>query len=106
MKKLQYNKHTTLGQGTEAIMKGLKQAIETLVSDKDILARIHEYNDLRNQLINDQQIKELKMVSQILHTEIHGGAVLWGYPACNLCDRDIPVDPSNIEMQPRDDDIS
>jgi hypothetical protein len=99
MKKVQYKNKITLGQGTEASMERLKQAIETLGSDDEILARINEYNELRNQSINDEQIKQLKMVSRILHTEIHGGAVLWGYPACNLCDPDVPVDTSNIKTE-------
>jgi hypothetical protein len=40
-------------------MKNLKQAIEELVIDQEIIARIAEYETLLNKLNNDEQRKQI-----------------------------------------------
>jgi hypothetical protein len=71
-------------------MEKLKVAIENLLIDEEIVSRISEYNDLMDKLNKDEQISKIE--SPEFHIQIHGGHVLGGYPACNLCDPDIPVD--------------
>lgn len=73
-------------------MEKLKVAIENLLIDEEIVSRISEYNDLMDKLNKDEQISKMHTVIREFHIQIHGGHVLGGYPACNLCDPDIPVD--------------
>jgi acetoacetate decarboxylase len=91
--KMLYYEHTQgLAQGEEEAIQKLKGAIEDLLIDKEIISRIKEYNDLMDQLNNDEQIKYMHTIIREFHTQIHGGRVVSGYPACKLCDPDIPVD--------------
>jgi hypothetical protein len=75
-------------------MEKLKEAIKGLLIDEEIISRITEYNNLLNQLRIDEQINHMKSVIREFCTRIYGGQVLGGYPACELCDPDIPVDMS------------
>jgi hypothetical protein len=75
-------------------MEKLKEAIKGLLIDEEIISRITEYNNLLNQLRIDEQINHMKSVIREFRTRIYGGQVLGGYPACELCDPDIPVDMS------------
>jgi hypothetical protein len=94
VKMLWYEGVKGFARGDELSINNLKRAIEELLSNKEIIARIAEYKNLMNQLDNDEQIKHLKFVIREFHTRIYGGQVLGGYPACDLCDPDIPVDMS------------
>ena len=75
-------------------MEKLKETINGLLKDEEIISRINEYNNLMNQLENNEQIKHMKSIIREFSTLIYGGRTLGGYPACDLCDPDIPVDMS------------
>jgi superoxide dismutase len=89
---LWYEHAQGLGQGEEEAMGKLKEAIENLLTDEEIISRIKEYNHLMDKLNNDEQISKMHIVIREFHTQIHGDHVVGGYPACRLCDPDIPVD--------------
>ncbi len=63
-----------------------------------IKRRISEYEVLANKLKNDRKIQNLHVIARKMHTQIYGGRILGGYPACDLCDQDKPVDvqPGNV----------
>ena len=67
-------------------MHNLKEAVEELVQDKHIKARIEEYYKLHTQLTDDDKINTLKKAIQKLYDYTYGGKPLGGYPACELCD--------------------
>lgn len=89
---LWYEHARGLAQGEEEAMQKLKETIENLLTDEEIISGIKEYNDLMDKLNNDEQINYMHIVIREFHTQIHGGHVVGGYPACMLCDPDIPVD--------------
>ena len=90
-KMLWYEGTKGFARGEQETMGQLKGAIEGLLHDEEIISRISEYNNLVNQLENDKQIKHVKSFIRELRTLIYGGRTLGGYPACDLCDPDIPV---------------
>jgi hypothetical protein len=77
--------------GEQETMEKLKGAIEGLLKDSEIVGRINEYNSIMAQLRNDKQINLMKSIIREFYTKIHGGRVVGGYPACDLCDPDIPA---------------
>ena len=87
-----YEHNTAIAQGDVIELNKLKETIEALLVDRDLRDRVAEYNYLHNELDNDKLILQLHMVVREMHTQIHGGAILGGYPVCNLCDADVPVD--------------
>ena len=93
-KMLWYEGTRGLARGKQETMEKLKESIEGLLIDSEIIARIDEYNKLMNQMRNDEQIKHMKSAIREFRTRIYGGQVLGGYPVCDLCDPDIPVDMS------------
>jgi hypothetical protein len=93
-KMLWYEGTKGFARGTQETMEKLKGAIQGLLQDEEIISRINEYNNLINQLKNDEQIKHMKSVIREFCTLIYGGRTLGGYPCCDLCDPDIPVDMS------------
>ena len=94
---LLYECGTIIAQGEHAVMINLKRALDELICDESVKSRIIEYGELRTKLQNDPQIEKLRVVVREMHTQIYGGAILGGYPACNLCDPDIPV---HLDHQP------
>jgi hypothetical protein len=66
--RLLYENAKVLGQGDELSMNNLKLAIEELLVDKEIIARIAEYKNLINQLDNDEQINHLKSVVRVSYS--------------------------------------
>ena len=91
--KILWYEHTQgLAQGEEEAMEKLKETIENLLTDEEIISGIKEYNDLMDKLNNDEQINYMHIVIREFHTQVHGGHVVGGRPACRLCDPDIPVD--------------
>jgi hypothetical protein len=74
----------------------LKRTIEELIQDELIKQRVNEYEDLADKLKNDPKVRSLEEFATEMRTQINGGRILGGYPACDLCDPDKPVD-----LQPR-----
>jgi hypothetical protein len=93
-KMLWYEGTKGFARGPQETMEKLKEAIEGLLKDEEIISRVNEYDNLINQLENDEQIKHMKSVIREFRTLIYGGRTLGGYPCCDLCDPDIPVDMS------------
>jgi hypothetical protein len=97
IQQLIYDGGTVIAQGTEEDMFSLKKTLEELISDELIKQRISEYEVLANRLKNDPKIQSLHAIARKMHTQIYGGRILGGYPVCDLCDPDKPVDlPSNV----------
>ena len=98
IKQLVYEGGTVIAQGTEQDMFNLKKAFEELISDESIKQRINEYDVLADKLAKSPKLERLRFIAREMHTQIHGGAILGGYPACDLCDPDKPVDlqPTNV----------
>jgi hypothetical protein len=96
IKRLVYEGQLTLAQGSEGNVVILKRTIEELIKDEFIKRRVNEYEVLVDKLKNDPKVRSLKEFSTEMHTQIYGGRILGGYPVCDLCDRDKPVD-----LQPR-----
>jgi hypothetical protein len=92
VKMLWYEGTKGFARGAQESMEKLKEAIEGLLVDEEIISRINEYNNLMSQLENDERITHMKSIIREFHTKIHGGLVLGGYPACELCDPGIPAD--------------
>jgi hypothetical protein len=91
IKQLFYEGGTIITQGEESPMIELKRTVENLIIDESIMNRFKEYQELRDKLQNDPQIEKLRVIFREMHSRIYGGAILGGYPACDLCDPDIPV---------------
>jgi hypothetical protein len=106
-KQLLYEHGTVIGQGEYSLMVSLKESLEELVRDDSLRARIREYEEFKGKLQNNPQYARLRFIATVMRDEIHGGAILGGYPACNLCDPDIPFhldQPANVttELSNRD----
>jgi len=96
IKRLVYEGQLTLAQGSEGNVTILKRTIEELIQDELIKQRVNEYEDLADKLKNDPKVRSLEEFATEMRTQINGGRILGGYPACDLCDPDKPVD-----LQPR-----
>jgi hypothetical protein len=82
-----FYEHTrALAQGKPRVMKKLEHVIRKLVKDKDIIRRVQEYTELHKQLIDEKDLDDLREKIEDLHTFVHGGWPLAGYPVCELCD--------------------
>ena|GEM_PF-793781 len=79
------NQLLALAQGEDRLIKKLKEVIGALVLNNDIKNRVEQYSELRKQLITNERIDELSDDIEYLHEYIHGGQVLAGYGACDLC---------------------
>jgi hypothetical protein len=91
IKQLLYEGGTIIAQAEEVVMINLKRTLEELITDGSVKRRIIEYRELSSKLQNDPQIEKLRVFGREMRTQIYGGAILGGYPACDLCDPDIPV---------------
>jgi hypothetical protein len=72
-------------QGTSEDMSNLKNAMEKLLVDNEVIARIREYHELRTQLTSHRDSRELWQKIQRIYDVIHGGKFLGGFEACDLC---------------------
>jgi hypothetical protein len=87
-----YEGNTIVAHGSEMDMATLKQTIKELISDRSIKQIISEYDELVNRLAKSRMLERLNLFAREMHTKIHGRAILGGYPACDLCDPDVPAD--------------
>ncbi len=81
---LWYQGTHAIAQGKPEDMRKLKEIIEQLITDKDVVERIDRYKDLYMQL-NDADIEAFRQRIKELYECIHGGQVLSGLDACDLC---------------------
>jgi hypothetical protein len=70
---LVYQNAIIIGQGERGVMNKLKEALEKLVIDNTIKTGIRDYNELHNQLINDEEITTLRKKIQTLYDYTYGG---------------------------------
>jgi hypothetical protein len=97
IKQLFYEGGTIIAQAEEVVMINLKLTLEELISNESVKRRIKDYEELKSKLLNDPQIEKLRVFAREMRTQIYGGAILGGYPACDLCDPDIPF---HFDQQP------
>ena len=82
--RLWYQGTHAIAQGKPEDMRKLKEIIEQLITDKDVVERIDRYKELYMQL-NDADIEAFRQRIKELYKCIHGGQVLSGLDACDLC---------------------
>ena len=82
IQQLIYDGGTVIAQGNRRRHVQFKKRLEELISDELIKRRISEYEVLANKLKNDRKIENLHVIARKMHTQIYGGRILGGYPAC------------------------
>jgi len=82
---LRHEHYWILAQGGETEMHKLKQALDELVIDTKLEKIVARYYQLRYDITHDDQIENLRNNILQLWEFVHGGQLLGGYPACELC---------------------
>ena len=76
-----------IAQGRPEDMIKLKNIIERLVIDEEVIERVNRYIELHKQLTNDEDIESFRHMVRKLHEIVHGGKgrELNGLGTCDLC---------------------
>ena len=74
-----------VAKGSKEDMERLKELKSELFDDTDLKNIIEEYRLLCDNLVHDDDKRQLRIDLIRLHSDINGGMSLEGYGACNLC---------------------